>query len=485
MLEIAQEDIDARLAFDNPWWDSPEDVIPFEKNVRRKYFEPFFRALNDRSVRRAIVLMGPRRVGKTVMVYQAIADLIRAGTSPQTVMYASLETPIYTGIALDKLVELFAKRFEHSRHDELTIFFDEIQYLRDWETHLKSLVDSFPAYKFVVTGSAAAALRLKSNESGAGRFTDYILPPLTFAEYLMFVGREDELLEKMDEDDGDGIARPSYRATNISELNEEFVNYLNFGGYPEAVFSDLVRSNASQYIKSDIIDKVLLRDLPSLYGINDIQELNRLFTTLAYNTGQEISLESLAQSSGVAKNTIKRYMEYLEAAFLIRRVERIDQNAKRFKRAMNFKVYLSNPSMRAALFGTLSTGSPEIGALTETAIFSQWQHNQATQLFYARWKSGEVDIVHLDRISQKPTWIVEVKWSDQPATKTQLLDNCVRFASRFPKLRQPILMTTKSVSSIIDYHNTRFRFRPSSEYAYALGANILNSLDLLWKGADD
>ena len=92
----------------------------------------------------------------------------------------------------------------------------------------------------------------------------------------------------------------------IEELNKEFVNYLNFGGYPEAVFSETIRSDPSQYIKSDIIDKVLLRDLPSLYGISDIQELNRLFTTLAYNSGNEVSLEGLSQSSGVAKNTIKR-----------------------------------------------------------------------------------------------------------------------------------------------------------------------------------
>ena len=139
---------------------------------------------------------------------------------------------------------------------------------------------------------------------------------------------------------------------------------------------------------------MLLRDLPSLYGISDIQELNRLFTTLAYNSGHEVSLEGLSKSSGVAKNTIKRYLEYLEAAFLIRRVERIDRNAKRFKRAVSFKVYLINPSMRAALFGRIDGDDVAMGAMTETAIFSQWQHSK-TELYYARWNSGEIDIVYL------------------------------------------------------------------------------------------
>ncbi|MEL7495860.1 MAG: ATP-binding protein, partial [Cyanobacteria bacterium J06554_11] len=367
----------------------------------------------------------------------------------------------------------------HKRNSKLFIFFDEIQYLRDWEIHLKSLVDSFPDYRFVATGSAAAALRLKSNESGAGRFSDYILPPLTFAEYLMFIGREDELIENIQHDsESSGYRSQKYisLSRDIDELNREFVNYINFGGYPEAVFSETIRRDPGQYIKSDIIDKVLLRDLPSLYGINDIQELNRLFTTLAYNSGNEVSLEGLSQSSGVAKNTIKRYLEYLEAAFLIRRVERIDQNAKRFKRAVCFKVYLTNPSMRAALFGQLKMDSKVMGAMTETAIFSQWQHSKMTELYYARWKSGEIDIVHLDRAHQIPTWIVEVKWSDRPHSSYSELDNCIKFAKPNPSVSQPIIVTSKTIrDDDFLYKGIKFQFEPASLYAYILGTNILGT----------
>ena len=71
-------------------------------------------------------------------------------------------------------------------------------------------------------------------------------------------------------------------------------------------------------IGADIVEKVLLRDLPSLYGIQDVQEFNALFTTLAYNTAEEVSLENLSRSSGATKPTLRRYLEYLEAAFLIK-----------------------------------------------------------------------------------------------------------------------------------------------------------------------
>ncbi|MHB1174639.1 MAG: ATP-binding protein [Sulfuriferula sp.] len=477
MLEIAKADIVARLKFDNPWWLSVStEKIQYEDKPRRTYFDSFFKSISDKSVRRAIVLMGPRRVGKTVMVYHAIRGLIDHGVDPTKVLYLSLETPIYTGLSLEQILGYFQELFSHKRESELFVFFDEIQYLRNWEVHLKSLVDSYSEYKFVATGSAAAALRLKSNESGAGRFSDYILPPLTFAEYLRFIERDDELIEVTTLDEKFGAY--DYVARDISELNVEFINYLNFGGYPEAVFSKSIRENPSQYIKSDIIDKVLLRDLPSLYGISDIQELNRLFTTLAYNTGNEVSLEKLSQSSGAAKNTIKRYLEYLEAAFLIRRVERIDQNAKRFKRAMCFKVYLTNPSMRAALFGQLDPDSDAMGSLTETAIFSQWQHNKQIELYYARWNSGEIDIVHMQGSSQKPQWAVEVKWSDRPYVSRGELDNCVEFVRRNPHISQPLLVTSRTISDEdTEYLGVHFDFRPAAIYAYTLGANILRQLN--------
>lgn len=477
MLEIAKKDIVARLKFDNPWWDTgANSSIAFQNTPRRKYFKEFQRTISDKTVLRAIILMGPRRIGKTVMVYHSIRALLDASVNANNILYISLETPIYTGLTLEGILSYFQELFAHKRTTELYVFFDEIQYLKNWEVHLKSLVDSYQDYKFIATGSAAAALRLKSNESGAGRFSDYILPPLTFAEYLMFIGKEDELIEKKPH----GFVThyiDSYLAKDIDALNEEFVNYLNFGGYPEAVFSETIRANPGQYIKSDIIDKVLLRDLPSLYGISDIQELNRLFTTLAYNTGNEVSLEGLSKSSGVAKNTIKRYLEYLEAAFLIKRVERIDQNAKRFKRAMCFKVYLTNPSMRAALFGQLDIEADAMGALTETAIFSQWQHNQQIELYYARWNNGEIDIVHLDVVDQKPRWAVEVKWSDRPHKSRSELDNCIDFVEHNPQVSQPILVTSRTISDFhVTYKEIQFEFLPASLYAYVLGANILNSV---------
>ena len=346
-------------------------------------------------------------------------------------------------------------------------FFDEIQYLKNWEIQLKSLVDTYPDFKFIVSGSAAAALRLKSTESGAGRFTDFLLPPLTFAEFLKFRAVEDELIEEIASD------TYAYKCTNIDRLNENFIDYINYGGYPETVFSEEIRANPARFIKSDILDKVLLKDLPSLYGIRDIPELNRLFTTLAYNTGEEVSMGGLTQSSGVNKETVRRYLDYLEAAFLIKRIRRIDKTGKHFQRDRQFKVYLTNPSLRTALFGPVSADHEDMGHLTETAIFAQWFHNQylTDNINYARWKGGEVDFVGRIFSSPQMQWAVEVKWSDRPYSHPDTVTGLIDFA-RVNNLEGMPKITTRTRTGQRTIRGTPIEFIPSSIYCYTIGKNM-------------
>lgn len=472
MQEISSVDIIQRIRVENPWWEGDHGIAPaYRAMKRRPYFALFFPLVRDTSVRRAVVLMGPRRVGKTVMIHQAIQALLTEGAAPKSVCYFSVDHPIYNGLSLDKLLEYYGQATGVDHKSALThAFFDEIQYLRQWEIHLKSVVDTYSNVKALASGSAAAALRLKSEESGAGRFTDFLLPPLTFYEYLELLGKT-ELVETPSTISG---GQPSFFvAKDIDEMNRQFIEYLNFGGYPEVIFSPQIQSDPTRFIKSDIIDKVLLRDLPSLYGISDIQELNYLFTALAFNTAKEVSLEELSKNSGVAKNTIKRYIEYLEAAFLIKLVHRVDRNAKRFRRANFFKVYLANPSMRAALFSPVKSDDDAIGALAETAIFSQWFHSQSGTLYYARWPEGEVDIVSLSPDTQKALWAVEVKWSDRFCEKPEELKNVISFCHS-NGLADP-LVTSKTKALTCKVGGVTVEFVPTSIYCYTVGFNVIHS----------
>ena len=407
--------------------------------------------------------MGPRRVGKTVLLHHLIAHLIKAKTfAPHHVGYISLDHPLYTRLSMEEAAQEMNRSSGHPDGLRLLIL-DEIQYLADWERHLKSFVDSHPNVKCIVSGSAAAALRLKSVESGAGRFTDFLLPPLTFHEYLDLQGIQELVVD--DPDIG-------YRTNRIEDLNRHFVDYVNFGGYPEAVFSAAVRSNPARYIGADIVDKVLLRDLPSLYGIQDVQELNALFMTLAYNTAREVSLDALSRQSGVSKPTIKRYLEYLEAAFLIKVLHRVDQGARRFRRAGSFKVYVTTPALRCALFGPVHDSDEEMGPVAETAVFAQWLHSQGSlPLYYARWKHGEVDIVHVEP-GQEPDWCVEVKWSDRPVCRPGELKGLFALAKRYPGMKATVTTRTSTGSRQAWPGTKPLAFSPTSLYCYAVGRDL-------------
>src|SRR5690606_35801599 len=156
----------------------------------------------------------------------------------------------------------------------------------------------------------------KSNESGAGRFTDFMLPPLTFNEYIHLKGLDRLIVP--DTIEWDGHLHRFFRTLDVTDLNRHFLDYINLGGYPAVIFSERIQADPGRFVRGAIADKVLLRDPPSLYGIRDVQELNALFSFLAYHSGSEVSLEKLSQSANIEKHLLRKYLEYLEAAFLIR-----------------------------------------------------------------------------------------------------------------------------------------------------------------------
>ncbi len=469
MFTIPDSQVQTRLTSENPWW-TDTDALPYREMRPRAYLPLLLSLVAESTVRRAVLVMGPRRVGKTVLLHHVVQRLLVDGVDPRSIVFCSVDHPLYNGRALEELLTLAEGA---SRTAPKYVFFDEIQYLSRWEVHLKSLVDHRPALKVTVSGSAAAALRLRSQESGAGRFTDFLLPPLTFHEYLDLTGTDSGVASSPES----GWSAIS----DLSKLNDAFVEYINYGGYPEVALSAEIRANPQRFVKHDIIDKVLLRDLPSLYGIEDIQELNYLFTTLAYNTAQEVSLETLSKDRGIAKNTVRRYLEYLEAAFLIRRVYRVDRSAKRFKRETHFKVYLTNPSMRAALFGPVDADDDAMGALVETAVFAQWFH-AATGLHYARWKDGEVDMVSVEG-AVSPYWVTEIKWSDRPLTDSR---GCLRAVVEFARTNglKEATATSRSGSGSRMIDDVTVHVIPSAVLCFDVGRNLVGGkVERMLRGA--
>ena len=463
------------LRAENPWW--TEGGVPAEARLPRRAFYPaFHRLVVSRKLRRTAVVLGPRRVGKTVMALQVLADWISAGHDPARTLYVSLDSPAYARASLQELLDLYSKAVlpNGTPWPELVVF-DEIQFLPNWETELKVLTDRHPNVRFVATGSAASALAKAARESGAGRFTDFLLPPLLFNEFLTLTG-SDGIISR------NGSAPPARFASpdevtveSIAELNAHFERYVNFGGFPEVARSDLRGAELSRFVKSDILDKSLLRDLPQLYGVTDTRELYHLFSVLSFRTGNEFTLEGLSQSARIAKTTIKKYIEYLESSFLVARLERIDQNARRFMRAPSFKVHLLNPALRAALFSPIASDDEMFGHVVESAIYANlWPLPDMAGAHYARWDGGEIDLVGLDSATQSPVWACEVKWSDRHWDRPEEVAAILDFAGRKPSVEN-IVLTTRSRSGIRSVRGVVAPYMPAAALCWLLGVKVAES----------
>ncbi len=139
-----------------------------------------------------------------------------------------------------------------------------------------------------------------------------------------------------------------------------------------------------------------------------------------------------------------------------------------------FKLYLTNPTMRAALFGPIADHDEAIGPLAETAVFSQWLHHTAyvTSLHYARWGKGDVDLVSLEPGTQRPRFAIEVKWSDRAAEDPKELRQLAWFAQHHKLGRAP-LATTHSYSGQVTVDGIDIELTPTALHCYTVARNTL------------
>lgn len=165
----------------NPWWGTGVVNPGFTKTYRRFAYYEAMKRLEQKDLRRTIVLTGTRRVGKTTIQYQMIDRLLKKGVPPQKILFVSMDHPMLKLSGLNDLLECY-----HSNvyaEQDCYYFFDEIQYASDWDKWMKTIYDMQPETKMVATGSASPALMKGSSESGAGRWSVIQVPTLSFYEY--------------------------------------------------------------------------------------------------------------------------------------------------------------------------------------------------------------------------------------------------------------------------------------------------------------
>lgn len=469
MLTVDHSDIRERLSFDNPWWAFKTGTrVRFRHPPKRAYFDGFLARVLARNPALPLILAGPLRVGKTVLLRQVLAEVIRRGTSPLRVLYASFTTPVYGTLTLEEMVSIFRQEVDAKPDDRVLIFLDEVEYLKDWQEQVRALHRSQPKARVVASVSSSAPGTVVG-ETADGAFDMFILPPLTFLEFLRFRDGEEKLLggpmEKAEQ-------RLSLTPNLLGTLNGEFHRYINFGGFPEGVIGGHGGAHggapAPTVIRDNVADRVLHKDLADLSGINDTQELNRLFVLLARNTARELAIENLARETSIAKNTLRKYLDYLEHAFLIRRVARLDRAGHRFQRQVTFKVYLTSTALHTAMFGPRTADHPDFPRLVETAVVNQWLGSEvAGRLAYASWKGGGIDLVTMEPGRDVPFYVYEFDWGDDYARSPRGPQMLAEFATRTGAAGTPYVLT-HNIGRPARMGTLEMTLAPAALYAYWL-----------------
>jgi len=416
----------------NPWWEGKPVQAPERK---RRDFYYLKKTLSDKQI---TAIIGPRRVGKSVLMQQLIQDLIEQEVPPKNILFAQLDEPKFGAektLLIGKILEAYFKHIIGKNPQDLEgkayVFLDEVQDIGQWSEVLKSYYDRNYKMKFVVSGSSAAGITRGSSESLAGRVSIHLVLTLKFVDYLKFKGMDDgldgtslklrhKIKDALDENNPEVLwANLKKSGANLAPKQHRIEallgEYMVKGGYIELIEQNDY-GKCLQYLK-DLLQLVIYKDMVKVFGVRNPKNIEELLLFLGNHSAELFSETNTSAKLGIKNQTVSEYMEYLEDTFLVD--TSMIYAANRSKQIRNpRKVYLADSGLRNMLNGTYSqkalTDSTDVGRMAETVA-----HNHLLRLGFFLdpynskcyyWKNGsEIDNVFV--YSKKPI-PVEVKYQN-------------------------------------------------------------------------
>ena len=401
----SSDDLQRVLDEQNPWHRNGEVPAILAPPVER----PLAQQLAGRvhaEPRRFQLILGPRRVGKTTVMYQTVRRLLAAGADPTSVWWLRLDHPLLLREDLGDLVRQVLTGSGGTDERPTVLMLDELVYAREWDLWLKTFHDDRWPVRIVATSSATAALRERRVESGVGRWSDQYLMPYTFTEYLDLVGGP------VDVEVGDSLAETieglPARVPDPDRVDERRRDFVLVGGFPELLIDErpddtldernrLLRSQ--QVLRNDAVERAIYKDIPQSFGVDNPMMLERLLYVLAGQATGVLSPTRLCQElDGLSQPTFLKYLTYLERAFLVFTLPNYSgREANVQKRGR--KLYFVDGAVRNAALqrGLAPLSDPvELGMLIENlaaATLHTLALHSNVRLFHWRDGRDEVDLV--------------------------------------------------------------------------------------------
>lgn len=367
--------------------------------------------------RRAAVMIGPRQVGKTVLLLQIADDLIdKLGVPPANVTYFDFSDDRLpaSGVPPRDVVAFVPPG---ARADKPRFFlFDEVSGAPRWSQWLKHAVDAAQG-RFIVTDSAASVLREGGRESGLGRWDEFRIEGLSYREFLALQALPGEPLQ-----------------ATLRRVPEPFERYMALGGRPEHVLGEV--ADARRRIRADTVDRAIRRDLVR-YDV-DVERVRELFVYLVADSGAIFDAAArarLLQRPGAApvdRRSIDKWVALLEETMLIVRLEPFARAATARLAGRSYpKLYASDHALVVAFAGTPDPlDDPATrGRALEAAVFRhlrEYAGETDAAVSYLRDKRGLNEIDFVMHEGAKVHALVEVTASRGPGDKVEQVARAAR-----------------------------------------------------------
>lgn len=455
----------------NPWWEEGKFNLPIPGFHRDAFRKAEGHIVADHNL--ALLINGPRRIGKTTLMYQLIKHLMHSNYSAaKNILFFSLDDPIIQqlqprdqGTLFELMLDTWATyagtALRNSPHT-LYCFLDEIQRLPRWELYIKRYVDLRYPIRFIISGSASHTIFRKSLESLIGRIVDISLPPFTFREYSRnHYDNYANILEQIASEPFDISNRYHIQKyigllskhdltknTEIARWDKFSDEYAQAGGFPQ-LWDISDTTERSSYIDQHYVQRVTLEDLRLVKEIRRPEIFNQFLRYAFARTGDEYNLEKLAALIHTTRVTLASALPILLQTELIRRVERFSGRPIRL-RSTHAKLYSADPILTQAITKiSTSLNGDNRGQIAETLVHNiiRLLPGISSDIYYFKERRAGRDW-EVDFIVRVGSKIIPIEVAYQKTPDINHFDSLKNFLTEYSKHASFAILVTRNTLKI-------------------------------------
>lgn len=365
--------------------------------------------------RKATVLIGMRRSGKTFLMFQEILRLLDSGVDKRDILYVNFEDdrlqPAREGL-LSELLETFYRTNPVARTRGTYLFLDEVQMVPGWPRFVRRVLDTETA-RIVISGSSAKLLHTEVATELRGRGLAVEVFPFSFAESLRAAGFDVPVR-----------LPPGPRSRSYLEAGLD--RYLSVGGFPEVQTVPLIERIQTL---QDYVELVVLRDVIERHRIENAAACRAFSRTLLQSPARSFSINKVhadlhSRGLAVSRELLHALLEHFQDAYLVFAIP-IFRRSERARATNPRKLYAVDPGLGSAMSHVTAT---DLGARLENTVFLQLRRRhgrlrQGEVSYYVTGSGREVDFVVGDVFEQRAGRLVQASASmSEPTTRAREIE---------------------------------------------------------------